>query len=122
MHDNPFNPRRRPLADTDGPTPCDRHVREIILDSAAKVICGQKEEDYGAPEENFARIAKLWSVTLGIDVQPWQVCMCLGQVKDARLMHDPKHWDSWVDRAGYTGLGAELAMRPKWPIQEGEGE
>lgn len=89
----------------------DRHVREIILEQGAELICGDREDNYGKPEVNFANIAALWSVTLGIEVKPWQVAMCLGQVKDARLIATPTHWDSWVDRAGYTGIGAELAMR-----------
>lgn len=96
--------------------------RTVILATAAALVSGERQEMYGPPEVNFARIAKLWSVTLGIDVQPWQVCMCLGQVKDARLITSPKHWDSWVDRAGYTALGGELALRDEDADQEGEGE
>jgi hypothetical protein len=85
-------------------------VREDILNGAADLICGDRAEMYGPIEINFARIAALWSVTLGIEVKQWQVALCMGQVKDARIIQSPRHWDSWVDRAGYTALGAEVAM------------
>lgn len=90
--------------------PREKLVREDILAGAADLICGDRHEMYGPVEENFGRVAALWSVTLGIKVEAWQVGMCLGQVKDARIIVSPRHWDSWLDRAGYTALGAEVAI------------
>lgn len=83
--------------------------RTEILSTASKLITGQRQSDYGTPAENFARVARLWEVVLGIEVTPAQVALCLGQLKVARLIKSPDHLDSWVDLAGYTGLGGELA-------------
>ena len=35
--------------------------RKEILEAAAKCVCGDREQDYGSPENNFAIIARLWS-------------------------------------------------------------
>ena len=34
--------------------------REDILDMAKTCVCGDREQDYGSPENNFDTIAKLW--------------------------------------------------------------
>lgn len=85
-----------------------RH-RDKVLKKASELINGNRADDYGDAAENFGRIAKLWAATLGHDVTPAQVALCMAQVKISRLAHTPTHDDSWVDLAGYTGLGAELA-------------
>lgn len=33
--------------------------RKEILEAAAKCVCGDREQDYGSPENNFQTIAKL---------------------------------------------------------------
>ena len=42
----------------------EKTTRKEILKAAEKCVCGDREQDYGSPEDNFARIAKLWSVYL----------------------------------------------------------
>lgn len=83
--------------------------RVETLMSASDLICGQRQEDYGTPQQNFGNIAKLWSVVLDKKIEPWQVALCMAQVKAARLISSPTNTDSWVDMAGYVGLGSELA-------------
>ena len=34
--------------------------RAEILDKAKECVCGQREQDYGKPEDSFAMIAALW--------------------------------------------------------------
>ena len=34
--------------------------KEEILDKAKECVCGQREQDYGKPEDSFAMIAALW--------------------------------------------------------------
>ena len=48
----------------------------MLLQHAANVV-EQRERVYGAPAENFTLIAKRWTLTLGIDVSPAQVALCL---------------------------------------------
>jgi len=80
-----------------------------ILAQAADLVGGDRQADYGPPEENFNRIARLWSVVLKQPVSAYQVALCMAQLKIARLVESPTHDDSWVDAAGYIGLGSQLA-------------
>ena len=38
--------------------------RAEILDAARVCVCGQREQEYGKPEDNFNTIGLLWSVYL----------------------------------------------------------
>lgn len=82
--------------------------REAILAEAAKLVCGEREANYGPPSENFDRIAQGWSVILGKDVSSDQVALCMAWLKIARLVNGP-HRDSYVDGAAYMALAGELS-------------
>ena len=82
--------------------------RAQILADAAALIDGQREQDYGPPAENFARLAALWSAYAGIPLSAPQVCDMLALLKLSRLAHDPGHRDSRVDGCGYLALGGEV--------------
>jgi hypothetical protein len=56
----------------------------------------------------FEQIARRWSLTLGMKVNPAQVMLCLIDLKLARLTHDPNHLDSRIDMAGYTACLREV--------------
>ena len=45
---------------TDTPT-----TRAEILDAAKKIVTGDREKQYGSPEDNFGVIARLWSAYAG---------------------------------------------------------
>ena len=47
-------------------------------------------------------------MTLGVDISPAQVALCMIDVKLARLAHDPAHADSAIDVAGYAALLREV--------------
>jgi len=97
-----------------------------ILDLATKAV-GDRGLNYGAPEDNFVRIARLWNVHLvnrGVPLTEEQnigatdVAMMCALLKVARLEHQPDHLDSWVDLAGYAACGGEIAVRDKQPVPE----
>ena len=81
-----------------------------ILEEAARLIGrdGDRERDYGTPQENFRRIAAGWSVLLEKDVSAEQVALCMAWLKLARLVHGP-HLDSYIDSAAYMALAGELS-------------
>ena len=83
-------------------------TRFDCLDLAREAVTA-RADPYGTPESNFARIAALWSVILEQPVTSAQVALCLDAVKTARLIQNPKHADSWVDKAGYAACGMEVA-------------
>jgi hypothetical protein len=39
--------------------------RTEILEAAARCVCGDREQDYGSPEDSFSTIAALWNAYLG---------------------------------------------------------
>ena len=73
---------------------------------ALDFICGDREKDYGGLE-NFTRLAERWSQTFGRQVQPWEVCLMMMDLKLSRLINQYKR-DSVVDIIGYACLLCEL--------------
>ncbi len=82
--------------------------RKQTLETATKCVCGERQDQYGSPEDNFARIAKLWSAYLGTDVSPMDVTMMMALLKIARIKTGTATDDSFVDLAGYAACGAEI--------------
>jgi hypothetical protein len=87
-------------------------TRADLLSRAAHIVNGQRNTAYGAPEDNFARIAALWSAHLSVSVTATDVALMMVLLKVARLRHDPGHEDGWVDIAGYAACGAEINHAP----------
>lgn len=83
--------------------------REEILHEAEKCVCGQREQDYGTPENNFQLIANLWSIYLGHDVTAIDVAMMMVMLKIARIRTGGGSGDSFVDIAGYAACGGEIS-------------
>ena len=80
----------------------------MILARASELVTGDRADDYGDAAESFQRVADLWSPILGVTIQPYQVALCMAQLKISRLLNSPTHGDSWVDAAGYIGLGGQV--------------
>tara|TARA_R110000744_G_scaffold289502_3_gene400396 strand:- start:1051 stop:1329 length:279 start_codon:yes stop_codon:yes gene_type:complete len=84
--------------------------RTDVLLTAVNLINGDREEDYGTPQDNFTNIAQRWSQTVGVTIKPWQVALMMADLKIARMSTTGKpHQDSFVDIAGYAALGSELS-------------
>lgn len=82
-------------------------TKEELLD-AAKAAVADRGLNYGSPEDNFGRIAKLWAAYLGHPVSTHDVANLMVLMKVARLQNSPTHLDSWTDIAGYAACGANL--------------
>lgn len=91
-------------------------TRADILHAAEKCVCGQREQDYGTPEDNFKAIAELWSVYLdrisvgkygNLVVDEKDVAVMMALLKIARIARGGGKADSWIDLAGYAACGAE---------------
>lgn len=83
--------------------------RKEILGEAERCVCGQREQDYGSPESNFAIIAKLWGGYLDTEISTVDVAMMMVLLKVARIKNGGGSGDSFVDIAGYAAVGGELA-------------
>ena len=82
-------------------------TRNRVLREAEKCVCGYREQDYGAPEDNFQKIAALWTAYLSnnsiIDTvfSASDVAVMMALLKIARISENPQNMDSWVDGCGY---------------------
>lgn len=94
-----------------------KSIREEILGSALALTTGPRARDYGDVLVNHARIAALWNVMLGpklkVAIQPHEVALCMGLVKNARLVQTPDHKDSYDDGVAYIAIAGELVERQK---------
>jgi hypothetical protein len=83
-------------------------TRSKILMEADELINGDREQDYGTPQESFGCIADMWTAYLGHPVTAADACHMMALLKIARLRNGPNR-DSSVDGAGYMALGAEMS-------------
>lgn len=83
--------------------------RKEILSAAEQCVCGKREQDYGSPEDNFKKIADLWSSYMGVDFTATNVSVMMALLKIARIASNPLHMDNWVDGCGYLACGGEIA-------------
>lgn len=93
-------------------------TRSEILDAAKACVCGQREEDYGKPEDNFRIIADYWMTYLrgrciglstDVCINPEDVAMMMALLKIARVQTGSGTADCFVDLAGYAACGGEIA-------------
>lgn len=88
--------------------PSPKSTRQSILDAAAKCVTGDREQDYGNPENSFQMIAKLWSAYKGIEFSPVDVAAMMALLKIGRIAGGSESIDNWVDIAGYAACGGEI--------------
>ena len=82
--------------------------RAEILEKASQIVTGHREQEYGSPEDNFERIAKLWAVYLETEINAADVAAMMILLKIARLIGGNGTEDTWIDIAGYAGCGGEI--------------
>lgn len=89
-------------------------TRSEILTRAAEIVNGEREQQYGKPEDNFAQIAAHWTQhVLGrygvrIPFDGKDVAAMMIAVKLARISTGAGKGDNWIDIAGYAACGGEL--------------
>ena len=89
--------------------------RKEILDAAQKCVCGDREQDYGSPENNFNTIANLWNDYISVacdgvlvELDAKDVAAMLALLKISRIASGHAKEDNWVDLAGYAACGGEI--------------
>ena len=98
-------------------------TRKEILENAIHCVCGDRDEQYGTPENSFKVIAELWNAYLSSMPLKWEsdslrlvkaldardvgIMMCLFKI--ARVLTGEQKTDSYVDAAGYIACAGEVA-------------
>lgn len=89
-----------------------KSVRQEILEDAVSLTCGDRNKQYGEPQENLDAIAGHASIylrnKLNEDLTAQDIAMIMVFVKAERLVTTPDHWDSHVDGAAYFAIAGEV--------------
>ena len=100
----------------------EKTVRAMVLDAAKEIVCHDRNDQYGEPEDNFAVIAKMWTAYLtarcaGIDTNG-KSCVDVGEKEVADMMilfkvgrsatAQKTNIDTYMDIAGYAACAAEV--------------
>ena len=86
--------------------------RKEMLENASLIVTGNREADYGSPEDNFKTIAKLWEVYLNVfnkdlKITEKDVGIMMALLKIARIAKSDVP-DPFIDLAGYAACACEI--------------
>lgn len=92
-------------------------TRRGILEAAMSCICGDREEEYGSPEDSFEAIAGLWNAYISakfgssIGLKGDDVGLMMALLKIGRTAKGRFKTDSFVDGCGYMACAGEIAAK-----------
>lgn len=89
--------------------------KKEVLEAAIRIVTGEREQDYGKPEDNFKTIAEIWTAVLrrkgrlakDQSIDEHDVALCMVGVKLAREAKEHKP-DNCTDGAGYFACAADV--------------
>ena len=80
-------------------------VNEDVLEEALRITKGDRQNQYGPPDQDFQRTAAMWSALKGVQFTAQDVAAFMIALKLSRQTHQNKR-DNWVDIAGYARCGS----------------
>jgi hypothetical protein len=80
----------------------------VICEEALRTINGERQDQYGNPEDTFAKIACLWTAYLDYGISADMVADMMILLKIAREKGGRGKRDNMVDLVGYAALGAAM--------------
>jgi hypothetical protein len=89
----------------------DLQDQEDILETALRITRGDRQAQYGPPDQDFRRTAGMWTALFshmlqpGVSFEPMHIALAMILLKASRQMHQKKV-DNWVDLAGYARCGS----------------
>jgi hypothetical protein len=86
-----------------------KNHREEALEKLKQIICHDRSDKYGQPENSFGDIAKLWEAYLDHPITASDVAIMMGLLKIARIKGGAGGDDSYLDLAGYAICGLEVS-------------
>lgn len=111
-----------PVFDLDGlrvkePTKYRPPSDENILETAQRLVGGDRQDQYGHPIDDFTRTAGVINALLGTELGPRDIPIIMVAVKLSRIMQSPDKRDSFVDAAGYLRTAEMVAEREGRPLR-----
>ena len=85
-------------------------ISQRVLDDASNLVGGDRQGEYGDAHKNYKRIAALWSLLTGADIDAPKAALMMAALKLDRAWQNPEHRDSYVDLAGYAAIARESAV------------
>ena len=91
--------------------------RISMLEEVIDLVGSKRNSEYGEPDENMERTAKLFSTYLGarsgdsitgVDIAMFGILLKIG-----RLIENPNSLDQWKDIAGYSSIGYQIMKNSK---------
>jgi len=91
--------------------------RISMLEEVIDLVGSKRNSEYGEPDENMERTAKLFSIYLGsrsgesitgVDIAMFGILLKIG-----RLIENPNSLDQWADIAGYSSIGYQIMKNSK---------
>ena len=76
---------------------------------AVELSTGPRNDSWGDPSIQHARIALAWSAILNREVTAQQVALCMAAMKLVRAAGRPQLADSYFDAIAYVGIAGECA-------------
>lgn len=85
-------------------------IRQDILNKASETIMVDRQATHGDAENNFNRIALLWSSYFDCSIvfTPKDVAAMMVLFKMARFKANPTHLDNMTDACGYAAFAGEI--------------
>ena len=85
-------------------------IRQDILNNASQNIMVDRQSTHGDAENNFTRIADMWSSYLDCEVMitAKDVAAMMVLFKVARFKANPMHLDNMTDACGYAAFAGEI--------------
>lgn len=90
-----------------------------MLNKALDAVTQDRNKDYGAPEDNFRDVARLWGAYRGdVKFSRTDVAVMMILVKVARTVTSPIKDDHWVDIAGYAACGYPSSLADDYDAKD----
>lgn len=99
--------------------------RAKVLRQAESLVCGDRNAQYGSPNQDFARTAEFWETYLrgvftkreGLFLEPHDVAMMMSLLKVSRSVWSPNKLDTFVDLIGYGACAVDCVTETYSDIQ-----
>ncbi len=94
--------------------------RTDTLNKAEQLINGDRNNQYGPPNQDFGRTAQLWTTYLDgrTHLEAHDIAVMMILLKISRIRWSPEQHDHWIDIAGYAACGHDAFTSTEPPYAD----